>query len=118
MRVSKDCSGSITTGDSTCSAFRATSSVRRSPAPKREIGAFCQQNYGVSFPMFEKLDVNGSAAHPLYRWLQESAPGILGTKKIKWNFTKFLVDRTGKVVGRFAPTTRPDDLEKHVEKLL
>jgi len=96
-----------------CNQFGA-----QEPGAASEIGAFCQKNYGVSFPMFEKIDVNGDAAHPLYRWLKESAPGLLGTEGIKWNFTKFLVDRSGKVVGRFAPTTKPEDLDQDIAKLL
>lgn len=88
------------------------------PGSQAEIGAFCEKNYGVTFPMFEKIDVNGEAAHPLYRWLKSSAPGVLGTQGIKWNFTKFLIDRSGKVVARFAPVTKPEDLDKDVAKLL
>jgi glutathione peroxidase len=88
------------------------------PGSADEIGAFCQRNYGVSFPMFEKIDVNGDGAHPLYRWLKQTAPGVLGTERIKWNFTKFLVDRRGSVVDRYAPTTKPEDLSKDIEALL
>jgi glutathione peroxidase len=88
------------------------------PGSADEIGAFCQRNYGVSFPMFEKIDVNGEGAHPLYRWLKQTAPGVLGTERIKWNFTKFLVDRRGSVVDRYAPTTKPADLSKDIETLL
>ncbi|HEX2591371.1 MAG TPA: glutathione peroxidase [Rhizomicrobium sp.] len=88
------------------------------PGGAEEIGAFCMKNYGVSFPMFEKIDVNGADAHPLYNWLKDEAPGLLGTKNIKWNFTKFLIDKDGKVVDRFAPTTKPEDLAKPIEKLL
>jgi glutathione peroxidase len=72
----------------------------------------------VSFPVFEKIDVNGDNAHPLYRWLKEAAPGVLGSKSIKWNFTKFLVDRSGKVVGRYAPTATPEAIRKEIEALL
>ena len=88
------------------------------PGTAEEIGAFCQKNYGVTFPMFEKVDVNGDAAHPLYQWLKKSAPGVLGTEGIKWNFTKFLVDRSGIVKERFAPLTTPADIEKVIVKLL
>ena len=88
------------------------------PGTAEEIGSFCQKNYGVSFPMFEKIDVNGAAAHPLYRWLKSSAKGLLGSEAIKWNFTKFLIDRHGQVVDRFAPTTKPEDLKAKVEALL
>lgn len=96
-----------------CNQFGA-----QEPGSANEIGTFCEKNYGVTFPMFEKIDVNGEAAHPLYRWLQSAAPGVLGSERIKWNFTKFLIDRTGKVVDRFAPMTKPEDLAKDVEKLL
>lgn len=88
------------------------------PGSADEIGSFCMKNYGVSFPMFEKIDVNGDATHPLYRWLKSSAPGLLGSERIKWNFTKFLVDRAGKVVGRYAPMTKPGTLAGDIEALL
>jgi glutathione peroxidase len=88
------------------------------PGSAEEIGAFCQKNYGVSFPMFEKIDVNGDAAHPLYRWLKQSARGVLGSERIKWNFTKFLIDRTGQVKARYAPVTKPEQLAKDIESLL
>ncbi|HEY0943479.1 MAG TPA: glutathione peroxidase [Steroidobacter sp.] len=96
-----------------CNQFGA-----QEPGTAAEIGAFCQKNYGVSFPMFEKIDVNGATAHPLYQWLKSNARGLLGSEAIKWNFTKFLVDRSGKVVDRFAPTTKPEDLQTNVEALL
>jgi glutathione peroxidase len=96
-----------------CNQFGA-----QEPGTADEIGSFCQKNYGVSFPMFEKIDVNGDGAHPLYRWLKSSAKGVLGSEGIKWNFTKFLVDRQGQVVERFAPTTKPEDLQPNIEKLL
>lgn len=83
-----------------------------------EIAGFCMKNYGVSFPMFSKIEVNGDNAHPLYQYLKKEARGILGTQKIKWNFTKFLVSQQGEVVKRFAPTTKPEDITKHVEALL
>ena len=88
------------------------------PAEATEIGAFCRKNYGVSFPMFEKIEVNGAGAHPLYRYLKHARPGILGTEKIKWNFTKFLVNRGGEVVDRYAPFTKPAALVPDIEKLL
>jgi glutathione peroxidase len=88
------------------------------PGSNEEILSFCQQNYGVSFPMFAKIDVNGSNAHPLFEYLKEQAPGVLGSKAIKWNFTKFLVDRNGKVVRRYAPATKPADIETDVAALL
>ena len=83
-----------------------------------EIAKFCQLNYGVSFPMMEKIEVNGSGAHPLYQWLTKEAPGLLGTQSIKWNFTKFLVDRDGHVVKRYAPTDTPKSMAGDIEKLL
>ena len=78
-----------------------------------EIAEFCQVNYGVSFPMFAKVDVNGDDEHPLYGWLKDSKSGLLGGR-IKWNFTKFLIGRDGQVLERYAPTTKPEDLEKDV----
>lgn len=83
-----------------------------------EIGAFCEKNYGVTFPMFSKIDVNGEDAHPLFRFLKGEAPGVLGTEAIKWNFTKFLVNREGAVVKRYAPATKPEELKGDIEKLL
>ncbi len=88
------------------------------PGADGEIAAFCQVNYGVSFPMMSKIDVNGSAAHPLYQWLSAEAPGLLGSKSIKWNFTKFLVGKDGQVMKRYAPTDKPADLAKDVEAAL
>lgn len=91
---------------------------KQEPGSAEEIGAFCQMNYGVTFPMFDKIEVNGPNAHPLYDFLKSQQPGLLGTKSIKWNFTKFLVDKSGNVVGRFAPQTKPQDIEKAIEKVL
>ncbi|MCK0512978.1 glutathione peroxidase [Aromatoleum buckelii] len=88
------------------------------PGSAEEIAAFCAKNYGVSFPLGEKIDVNGDNAHPLYRHLTSVAPGILGTEAIKWNFTKFLVDRNGQIVGRFAPATKPESIAREIEALL
>ncbi len=88
------------------------------PGAAEEIAAFCERNYGVSFHMFAKMDVNGPHAHPLYQYLKESRPGLFGSQRIKWNFTKFLVDRTGKVVDRFAPATKPHDIAGRIEELL
>ena len=99
-----------------CNQFGA-----QEPGTAADIAAFCGQNYGVSFPMFAKIDVNGEKAHPLYRFLKKEKPGLLGPLGgggIKWNFTKFLVDRDGKVVARFASTTKPESLAKDIEKLL
>ena len=83
-----------------------------------EIAEFCQLNYGVSFPMMEKINVNGSGAHPLYQWLSAEAPGLLGSKAIKWNFTKFLVGKDGAVVKRYAPTDTPAGMAKDIEAAL
>jgi len=91
------------------------------PGSAAQIGSFCERNYGVSFPMFAKIDVNGAEAHPLYRFLKQEKPGMLGLigiRRIKWNFTKFLVDRGGGVVGRFGPSTAPGALAARIEKLL
>ena len=82
------------------------------------IGVFCQKNYGVSFPMFAKIEVNGDGAAPLYQQLKSEAPGLLGSKGIKWNFTKFLINRQGKVVKRYAPTTKPEKLKADIEAQL
>jgi glutathione peroxidase len=81
------------------------------PGDATEIARFCEQNYNVTFPLFAKIEVNGENAHPLYRWLKQAKPGILGTEAIKWNFTKFLVDRDGVVVKRYAPTDTPEGME-------
>ena len=83
-----------------------------------EIAGFCMKNYGVSFPMFSKVEVNGDNAHPLYKYLKKEARGILGTQKIKWNFTKFLINQDGSVIKRFAPTAKPEDIAKQVRTLL
>ena len=88
------------------------------PGTDGDIAEFCQVNYGVSFPMMGKIDVNGPAAHPLYKWLSAEAPGLLGSKAIKWNFTKFLVGKDGQVIKRYAPTDKPADLAKDVEAAL
>ena len=83
-----------------------------------EISEFCQLNYGVSFAMFAKIDVNGDDTHPLFKHLKEAAPGLLGINAVKWNFTKFLVDKKGNVIERYAPTTEPLSIAKDIEKLL
>jgi glutathione peroxidase len=88
------------------------------PGDEQEIKKFCALNYDVSFPMFAKIAVNGDGAHPLYAWLKKQAPGVLGTVGIKWNFTKFLVDKSGQVVARYAPNDKPETIEKDIEKLL
>ncbi len=88
------------------------------PGDAAEIANFCSLTYDVTFPVFAKIDVNGAHADPLFRQLKEAAPGLLGSEGVKWNFTKFLVDRSGKVVDRYAPTTKPVDLKREIEKLL
>jgi len=99
-----------------CNQFGA-----QEPGSASEIALFCNQNYGVSFPVFAKIDVNGADAHPLYKFLKVEKSGVLGLfgfGGIKWNFTKFLIDREGRVVGRFAPTTAPAELTAEIDKLL
>ncbi len=88
------------------------------PGSDAEIGAFCKREYGVTFPMFSKVEVNGDGAHPLFKYMKEQVPGVLGTTAIKWNFTKFLVDRNGTVVERFAPNSTPQEIAASVESLL
>ena len=88
------------------------------PGSDDEISGFCQVNYGVSFPMMSKIDVNGPAAHPLYKWLSSEAPGLLGSKAIKWNFTKFLVGKDGQVIKRYAPTDKPEGMAKDIDAAL
>jgi glutathione peroxidase len=88
------------------------------PGNEQEIATFCETNYDVTFPMFSKVDVNGDAAAPVYRYLKSAKPGLLGTEAIKWNFTKFLVDRAGNVVARFAPNETPEAIERDVAKAL
>ena len=96
-----------------CNQFGA-----QEPGEALEIGAFCEKNYGVTFPMFAKVDVNGAAAHPLFAHLKHAAPGLLGTEGIKWNFTKFLVKKDGTLFKRYASATAPEDLVDDIEKLL
>ena len=88
------------------------------PGDEQEIKNFCSLTYDVSFPMFAKVAVNGDGAHPLYRFMKKTAKGLLGTEAIKWNFTKFLVDRDGTIVGRYAPTAKPESIAKDVVALL
>jgi len=88
------------------------------PGTEKEIQNFCRVNFGVTFPMFSKINVNGDEAHPLYQYLKSEQPGVLGTEVIKWNFTKFLVERKGNVVKRFGSSTNPKDIEKDIETLL
>ncbi|MYM21651.1 redoxin domain-containing protein [Duganella sp. FT135W] len=96
-----------------CNQFGA-----QEPGQAEEIGAFCEKNYGVTFPLFAKIDVNGAQAHPLFQKLKKDAPGILGTERIKWNFTKFLIRKDGTVYDRYAPATKPEQLVADIEKLL
>jgi len=96
-----------------CNQFGA-----QEPGDAAEIANFCTLTYDVTFPVFAKIDVNGSNADPLFERLKKDAPGLMGSTSIKWNFTKFLVDRTGKAVSRYAPTTKPEDIEGDIEKLL
>lgn len=96
-----------------CNQFGA-----QEPGNAAAIAAFCETNYGVSFPLFAKIDVNGEHTHPLYRHLKKAAPGLLGSEAIKWNFTKFLISRDGQVVKRYAPTLAPEAIAKDIEALL
>ena len=88
------------------------------PGSEKEIAQFCELNFGVTFPLFAKIDVNGDSANPLYQYLKKAKPGLLGSEAIKWNFTKFLVDRKGSVVERYAPNAEPESLRGDIEKLL
>jgi glutathione peroxidase len=96
-----------------CNQFGA-----QEPGNEAEIKSFCDLNFGVTFPLFAKIDVNGANAHPVYQYLTNEKPGGLGTEAIKWNFTKFLIDSKGEPVKRYASTTKPEDLEKEVESAL
>jgi glutathione peroxidase len=98
--------------------FPCNQFLNQDPADDAQISEFCELNYGVTFPMFAKIDVNGDDAHPLFKHLTSAAPGLLGSKAIKWNFTKFLVDRKGNVVQRYAPATKPEDIEADLLQLL
>jgi glutathione peroxidase len=91
---------------------------QQEPGDAAEIASFCKLTYDVSFPLFAKVDVNGPGAHPLFKWLTDEAKGLLGSRAIKWNFTKFLVDRNGEVIERFAPTTPPAAIRSRIEALL
>ena len=96
-----------------CNQFGA-----QEPGDAEEIASFCKLTYDVTFPVLQKIDVNGHGASPLYDWMKKEAPGLMGSKAVKWNFTKFLIDRDGKVVRRYAPTDAPASIEKDIEKLL
>ncbi len=99
-------------------AFPCNQFGKQEPGDAADIASFCSLSYDVTFPVFAKIDVNGAKAEPLFDRLKAEAPGVMGLKSIKWNFTKFLVDRTGKVVRRYAPTTKPEDLRRDIEALL
>lgn len=99
-------------------AFPCNQFGGQEPGNADEIASFCQVNFGLSFPLMGKVDVNGADAAPVFQWLKAEAPGVLGSKSIKWNFTKFLVDRQGRVVRRYAPTAKPAALEKDIAALL
>ena len=96
-----------------CNQFGA-----QEPGNEQEIATFCETNYDVTFPMFSKVDVNGEGTSPVYRYLKSAKPGLLGTEAIKWNFTKFLIDRDGNVVARFAPNDTPESIERDIAKAL
>ncbi len=96
-----------------CNQFKG-----QEPGTEKEIHNFCKVNYGVTFPLFSKIDVNGDHTHPLYTYLKKEAPGFLGTQSIKWNFTKFLIDRNGKVIKRYGSSTKPAELSDDIEALL
>ncbi|MBN6188544.1 glutathione peroxidase [Aneurinibacillus sp. BA2021] len=97
--------------------FPSNQFMAQEPGTEQEIEQFCQINYGVTFPLFAKVDVKGAHAHPLFQYLVQQAPGIL-SKEVKWNFTKFLVNRKGEVVKRYAPTTKPKSIAEDIERLL
>ena len=99
-------------------AFPCNQFGAQEPGNAEEIATFCKLTYDVTFPMMAKIDVNGDEATPLYQWMKGEAPGLMGSKSIKWNFTKFLIDREGKVVRRYAPTDKPEGIEQDIAKLL
>jgi glutathione peroxidase len=98
--------------------FPCNQFAHQEPGDAAEIESFCRLNYDVGFPIFAKIDVNGKKAHPLYQWLKKQAKGLFASESIKWNFTKFLIDRQGRVVGRFPPTKRPQSMRPVIEKIL
>ena len=99
-------------------AFPCDQFGHQEPGSSAEIGAFCERNYGVTFPVFAKIDVNGPGTHPVFQWLKRERRGLLGLGRIHWNFTKFLADREGRIVGRYAPATEPGKLRGRIEALL
>lgn len=98
--------------------FPCNQFLSQDPGDDDSISQFCSLNYGVDFPMFSKIEVNGPGTHPLYQFLKKQAKGVMGSEKVKWNFTKFLVNRKGDVVKRYAPTVKPEDIRADIEKLL
>ncbi len=98
--------------------FPCNQFLSQDPGDENAISQFCSLNYGVSFPMFAKIEVNGEGTHPLFRFLKKEAKGLMGSEKVKWNFTKFLVDSNGQVVRRYAPTAKPEEIRADIEKLL
>ena len=98
--------------------FPCNQFLKQEPGTEEEIAEFCRLNYGVTFPLHAKIEVNGDGTHPLYQQLKKAAPGALGSQAIKWNFTKFLVDREGRILRRYSSSTRPEDLEQDIEALL
>jgi glutathione peroxidase len=98
--------------------FPCNQFMNQEPGTESDIQSFCEMNFGVTFPLFSKVDVNGKNAHPLFQYLTEEAPGVLGMKAVKWNFTKFLVNRSGEVVERYAPNTNPKEISQDIEKLI
>ncbi len=98
--------------------FPCNQFAQQEPSTSTEIQAFCETNYDITFPLFEKINVNGEHSHPLYQYLKQQVPGILGSKAIKWNFTKFLIRKDGTVFGRYAPITKPEKLVADIQQLL
>ncbi|PGL69929.1 glutathione peroxidase [Bacillus sp. AFS055030] len=98
--------------------FPCNQFMNQEPGSNEEIQSFCELNFGVTFPIFGKIDVNGEKADPLFKYLSSEAPGIMGLKSIKWNFTKFIIDKNGEVIERFAPQTNPQEMRATIEKLL
>ena len=98
--------------------FPCNQFASQDPGDNAQIASFCQKNYGVSFPMMAKIEVNGAGAHPLYQWLKHEAPGLLGSEGIKWNFTKFLIGRDGRVIKRYAPQDTPEKIAQDIEAAL
>ncbi|MBR8645433.1 glutathione peroxidase [[Brevibacterium] frigoritolerans] len=98
--------------------FPCNQFLNQEPGDDLEIDSYCKLNHGVTFPMFAKVNVKGKEAHPLFSYLTENAPGVMGSKSIKWNFTKFLIDRNGNIVSQFAPKTKPLEMEEDIKKLI